>query len=84
MELDIQTRREIELHEAALKEANERYTSHYGPVKIDREEGAMYIGYTEGSYLWYFEYNPELPIWLNIMMAEEEIDKAYTVEDEDI
>lgn len=81
MKLDAQTMREIQAYEAMIKDQNTLYNSKYGKVRINREEGTLDLGVTEGSILSVHTFNPDLPIWLNIMIAEEEFENLMSSED---
>lgn len=84
IDMDRQTAREIALYEAYLKDSNQTYNSKFGKVRIDREDQVLYLGVTEGSFLAQYSYDPTLPVWLNIMIAEDKFEgdcEIYDPED---
>lgn len=72
--LDKQTEREIALYEAMLRDITTTYQGRFGTAVVDRSEGTVSIGVEDGSVLYVAEVNPELPIWLNIEIAEREFE----------
>lgn len=79
--MDKQTEREIALYEAYLKDSNQTYDSKFGKVVFDREVHLMYLGVTEGSFLAQYSYDPTLPVWLNIMIAEDKFERDCEIDD---